>query len=280
MIFHDNQRNLLNLPSHITNDDSEVKINNISIERVDKFSFLGLTLNTNLTWQDHINKISCKISKTVGIMNSIKYFLPEKTLKTIYNALIVPHLYYGILLWGFECQKVEISQKKCIRLITNSYFNEHTEKLFKSLSLLKIEDIFKYKQMILYFKFMNNTLPNHITCLFSRFTPTTAFTIRNQTNKLLHEPNRNTRAGETSLSFSIPKLINNLNAETLELFKIENIHTFKRKLRQTFINGYQDSICMLSDCFACNHRLFYPRYLPKIFQYLSIFAYFQNLSVP
>ncbi len=36
-------------------------------ERVHEFNFLGLTLNEHLNWNTHINKISNKVSKSMGI---------------------------------------------------------------------------------------------------------------------------------------------------------------------------------------------------------------------
>ncbi len=47
------------------------------IERVQEFNFLGLILNENLNWKNHINKISNKISSSIGILNKQKYFLPQ-----------------------------------------------------------------------------------------------------------------------------------------------------------------------------------------------------------
>ena len=77
-----------------------LQIAGTNIEFVDNFNFLGLTINKHLTWTSHINILSAKNSKTSGILNSLKHFLPTDILRTIYNSLIVCHLNYGILLWG------------------------------------------------------------------------------------------------------------------------------------------------------------------------------------
>ena len=58
--------------------------------------FLGITINNKLNWNSHINKVTNKISKTVGrpILNKLRSFLPSVVLQTIYNTLIlhVPHM--------------------------------------------------------------------------------------------------------------------------------------------------------------------------------------------
>ena len=59
--------------------------------------FLGITINNKLNWNSHMNKVTNKISKTVGILNKLRSFLPSGVLQTIYNTLILPHMIYGIL---------------------------------------------------------------------------------------------------------------------------------------------------------------------------------------
>ncbi len=81
-------------------------IDNTKIERVYKLNFLGLTLNENLNWKNHINKISNKISKTIGILNKLKHFLPLKTEILYYNSLILSHLNFVILDWGYKCERI------------------------------------------------------------------------------------------------------------------------------------------------------------------------------
>ena len=34
----------------------------------------------------------------------------------IYNSLILPHFYYSLLAWGSKCHKIEILQKRAIRV--------------------------------------------------------------------------------------------------------------------------------------------------------------------
>ena len=53
-----------------------LKIDNTNIEQVDEFNFLGLTLDANLTWKKHVNKIANKFSKTTGVLNKLKHVLP------------------------------------------------------------------------------------------------------------------------------------------------------------------------------------------------------------
>ena len=135
MIFHYRQRNIDNLILDLQNSSEK-------IERVAEFNFLGLTVDENLNWNAQIQKVSNKIFRTLGVMCRLKNFLPLHVLRILYNSLILPHLQYGILTWGFCLGRLEKLQKRSVRIITRSKYNAHTDPLFKSLNLLKLKDIY------------------------------------------------------------------------------------------------------------------------------------------
>ena len=102
-----------------SNNNIKLKINRNEIEYIDTFNFLGLTINSQLKWKKHIDVISTKITKVIGIINKLKYYYPKNILLTIYNTLILPHINYGILIWGTHTDKIVLLQKKN----TSSYYN-------------------------------------------------------------------------------------------------------------------------------------------------------------
>ena len=75
---------------------------------------------------------------------------------------MLPHLNYGITLWGFKCERILKLQKKAARILSASKYNAHTEPLFKNLKLLKIEHILKLHELKLYYKFIHIRLPVYL----------------------------------------------------------------------------------------------------------------------
>ena len=71
-----------------------ISINGNPVEQVTNFNFLCITLDQNITWNDHILKISIKVASVIGIMNKLKNIFPHQILRTLYNSLIHPHLIY------------------------------------------------------------------------------------------------------------------------------------------------------------------------------------------
>ena len=73
----------------------DLQINGNTIERVTQFNFLGLILHDSLSWDKHINHISLKVSKAIGILYRLKSIYPHRVLLiTLYNTLILPHFNY------------------------------------------------------------------------------------------------------------------------------------------------------------------------------------------
>ena len=142
-------------------------INGNPIEQVTNFNFLGITIDQNITWSDHITKISIKVARVIGILSKLKHIFPRNILRTIYNSLIHPHLIYGLYLWGFSPKRLIILQKKAVRTISLSRYLSHSTPLFKNLKILKIDDQYSIQLYKLYYKNTNNLLPSY----FNSFTP-------------------------------------------------------------------------------------------------------------
>ena len=156
MIFHNYQRDVsLFIP--------EIKINGQLVEHVTEFNFLGLT-HIGLS---HIQKVSNKVSRSIGVLNRLKKFLPITILRNLYNALILPHFQFSILTWGFSPGRLNKLQKRAIRVITNSKYNAHVEPLLKRLNLLRLTDIFKIALLKMFYKFKHNQLPHYLTTMLS-----------------------------------------------------------------------------------------------------------------
>ena len=99
---------------------------------------------------------------TIGILNKLKYVLPLTVKLILYNSLVLPHLNYGIMTWGYKCDRINKLQKKAIRIVSLSKYNAHKELIFKRLHLLKVADILKTQELKFYYRFMHNTLPQYL----------------------------------------------------------------------------------------------------------------------
>ena len=227
-----------------------LKMDGVVIEQVKTFNFLGLTISETLSWNHHVEKIRVKVSKIIGVMGRIKYQVSSKILLTIYNSLILSHLHYGILCWGFKCHKLFISQKKAIRIICKTKYNAHTDKLFKNLKLLKIEDIFKIQCLKFYYRLCHDKLPLYFSTNF-RF-------IRNADvhDRQLRHGNRfrvervNRITTRQTIRHYLPNLLNNTPETITNSIHTISILSFKKRIKKSYINTYLE-VCDRPHCYVC-----------------------------
>ena len=241
MIFHCRQRRVI--PA------LDIKINETPIERVETFNFLGITIHENLSWKEHLNVISKKVSKIIGMFRRIKSFTPPSTLLLLYNSLILPHLQYGILLWGNSGNRLLRLQKKAIRIIYNKGYNAHTEGLFKTHNILKIHDIFYLNALKLYYKYKNEMVPDYFQNLFVESHATHTYNTRYR-----HIP----RVAVSPLSISktyithfIPKFVQSSPIRIISKVNTHSLTGFSNYIKHFCIDNYVAE-CQIIDCHNCN----------------------------
>ena len=70
-------------------------LNESPIEYKHEFNFLGLTLDSSLSFKLHLIKIGNKISRVIGLLHKLKHIFASYLLRMIYNSLILPHMNYS-----------------------------------------------------------------------------------------------------------------------------------------------------------------------------------------
>ena len=95
-----------------------------------------------------IEIIAKKISRARDILSKLRYYAFKKTLTSIYYSLFQSYVLYGSTVWSFMSQKNTkenfVLQKKCMKLLTFSDYSEHGSPIFKSLKVLKLQDIIQF----------------------------------------------------------------------------------------------------------------------------------------
>jgi len=81
-----------------------LSINNSLIKQVSITKSLGVTIDMNLSWNEHIDNLCKKIGSAIGALKCIRPFVPQKTLQFIYFSLIQPQFDYCSVVWG-DCGK-------------------------------------------------------------------------------------------------------------------------------------------------------------------------------
>lgn len=240
ILFHNVRKNVV---------QPKISINETLIEFVETFDYLGITLDKNVNWRAHIQKIRSKLSKVAGIMSKMKNILPENILRTLYNSLYLPHLNYGILCWKSKVNELVKLQKKAVRIISKEKYNAHTNPLFKKLNLLKISDLEALQVLKFCYKLEHDRLPAYFQSnLFKRNSELRTRMTRASNDFYL--PKVRTEFAKNSIQYIIPLAFNNCPPQIKEKIYSHSLPGFCRYIKSHYINQYND-ICIHRNCFVC-----------------------------
>ena len=77
-----------------------ISANGKQLKEAQSFPYLGLIINQNLTWEDHIEHLRNKINKKLGLLRRIKSCLPLSARITFFNSFVLALFDYGDIIWG------------------------------------------------------------------------------------------------------------------------------------------------------------------------------------
>ena len=83
-----------------TPSNLDIMINGEKLIQVSSTKFLGVNVGEKLNWKSHIDAVSKKIARSLGIINKLRHKLNLNTLLTLYHTMVHPHLYYCTIIWG------------------------------------------------------------------------------------------------------------------------------------------------------------------------------------
>ena len=209
-----------------------IEIDGHDIGEVVYTKLLGVIMDCQLNWSEHIKYICNKISKSVGIIIKTRKVFDTATLTALYYSLIYPYLSYCIHIWGAtynaHIDHLVRLQKKVLRIIVGKPPRTPSDPIFKELGLLKLSHIFQYNIGLFMFKVYHCMTPP----LFDMFTHTSEIHDRNtRQSNLLYIPlcltNRRKMTIVYTGSHMWNKILSNLKVHCA-------ISTFKKHLR-TFV---------------------------------------------
>lgn len=220
-----------------------------NITQVNSFNFLGIIVDSDLSWKGHTNMISHKISKIISIMTKLRHTLPSRILLTLYNTLILPHLNYGLLCWGLNSHRIEVLQKKALRIISFSSPLTHTEPIFKTMNLLKLSDLYSQKVLIFYFKLNHNIQPQY----FETFNITHAHSSYSLRHSTLHTPTIKHEFARRCLRYQLISTLNNTPACITDKIYTHSLSGYSSYIKHIMCSKYSIS-CNVVNCYVCNHQ--------------------------
>ena len=213
----------------------ELKIANRAIERTHVIKFLGVLLDENITWENHIFSVEKKLDKNISFLYSAKYFLDESSPKTVYFSYIHSYLNYAKIAWAStyltKLKTVHYHQKHAARIVFNQEKLTHSRPLLRSLKALNVYEINLYQHLNFTHKVSNNVAPLMFNDMFKKPSHKypTNFLHNNFSLKKC-----SLKSTKYSISFRAPKLWNEFLSTDEKLISSYNL--FSRKIKSKLLD--------------------------------------------
>ena len=127
------------------------------------------------------------------MLSKLRYYVPLKILVNLYYALIYPFLTYGIIGWGntfaTSLQPLFIFQKKAMRIMTFSKYDDHSSPVFKKFKIIKLFDLITFHVSCFMHKYYHNILPSAFNGFFTTVDAVHNYSTRLDSKKFYYLPN-------------------------------------------------------------------------------------------
>ena len=112
VIFKSNQKKF--------ESDLKIKLSGKRLYPSESGKYLGVKIDTTLSWQYHVNDLSIKLNRTNALLFKMRKYVSLKILKSIYFAIFYPSVSYCCLVWAQNrstIQRILIYKKRHLELL-------------------------------------------------------------------------------------------------------------------------------------------------------------------
>ena len=141
---------------------------------------LGLNINENLKWQDHIltneKSLVRNLTSRANAISKLSVSASFKTRLKVANAIFNSILIYMIPVWGgteeYVIQALQVMQNKVARSVTKLPWDTPTQKLLLQCNWLSVKQLTTYHTLLQVYKIRQTGEPKYIMDKFSNAFPT------------------------------------------------------------------------------------------------------------
>lgn len=131
-----------------------------TIETVDTFKYLGITIDHQLKWKDQIHSIKRYLYCAIRKMYLLRSICSPTILTMCYHALFGSKLQYCLSVWGSafinHLNPIITAQKHAIRIVFGKNIMHPSLPLFRSANILPFRYLYIFKVLKLFFILSNN----------------------------------------------------------------------------------------------------------------------------
>ena len=225
------QANEVYFSKKITSHDIlPIKFNNNPVQLCNSQKHLGLILDKQLNFNEHIDKKIKVCNKLIGSIKCLSSILPRKSLLTIYKSFVRPQLDYGDIIYDNPANEsfiniVEKVQYKACLAITGAIHGTSRESLYKEFGLESLRFRRWYRKMIFFYRIVNELTPKYLTDIIPK--TNCHYGTRSKTNSEINQFYTRTESFKNSF---FPYCIKEWNKLDVKIRNLSSLSKFKKAL--------------------------------------------------
>ena len=222
------------------------RISGQKIKPSSQVKYLGIILHDDLHWNSHLTKLRKQLSRSIGLLSKVRYYVPKHLLRTIYHSIFNSHLIYACEIWGqnqtnYYFKKLLRFQEKALRITDFKPRTSLFDCIFLKNKILKISDFVKYK----YAHLVRKSLRKENVVIFNNmFTPLNLNHDRNTRTAIKHLldiPQKQTcHYGTYSMVFTASKIWNHILRKSNKDLLYCDLSAFKKTIFERFFSKYEN----------------------------------------
>ena len=221
------------------------------IRKVEGARFLGVWVDEGLRWTGQIDQVRAKVGRLLGVLGRAGAVLGGRSLLSLYNGLVLPHLQYCLIVWGDFQEGGNITragpllsyQKRIAGLVAGKRGRYHADPLLAQYGMLKIGDLYRQQLRVHAWRFWNGLLPGNQAAMLRRTGDVHGYGTRSARGGLAL-----TTGDHRLVGYRVPREWATL---TEEQRGVGSLAAFKRRSRGGFLAGYRGFVCVSAGCGVC-----------------------------
>ena len=215
-----------------------LKVDNSHLKLVRHTKYLGIIIDSDLSWKDHIEYLYKKLLKFTSFFYKLRYSVPPCVMKMLYFAFVYPQLLYGITVYGNTCKshldKLMVLNNKLLRIAQNCTVRTRSTDLYRQYHTLPLPTLHQYEILLFVHKclYMHPLLPN-VFCNYFQLNNSVHTHVTRSSNKI-HLHFVDSSFGSKCVKYKGCTLWNSLPNW---LTSISSFSVFKRKLKDYVIQN-------------------------------------------
>ena len=196
--------------------------------------YLGVIIDSKLNWKFHLEQLTVKLSRAIGMLAKIRHYVDKNTIIMIYHGIFSSIMQYALQIWSQDSSivsKIEKLQSKAIRIITFDR-NSPIDTLFHTCGILKICDSVKLLNFLFAHDTLKGNLPNKLCYWLIPKHTTYKFRSEVKNSILLFVPKiRTVTSGSNSIKYKSSKIWNEMITLLPKADVYKNHRTYCKDIR-------------------------------------------------